>query len=526
MARDIEELRDFTRAVGDWAKRHLQYDSWNPVKAALLLSGIEPSARWSDFVELEKQDDGEPIACGELFAKVHSTLEKPERGADGKPVFKDSVRLLNAEIILKFWDDTCNFQKLYPVELDPKSFVGWLFRAHQRGSAILHDSMWLYVFVSYSGTESPFRVLPRELLDERHEPAPIDETLLPKHKFRAEIVQAWNEARKAGAGENDPDAILSRLADMMKRGKIEGVELQSYSRKSDITYKISGVVKPKVLLRSSFARQLRRMNQSLADREASQSKPSGHVSLEGDFPVIARVPVEPKMISQFTGDEKLMKLARDLLWETTTYVTLAAGLQIFDSDWPRETAVLVGNMVRLSKLLISVRILAEGKSAEMLALTVPLAIESVVDLKYLIANFNSGLIGSYVESPEKREQGAELDWASLDLKQKAKAVGFGDIYTHALQDAPSHLHGSWKDLTEYHLTNVGDEHYRAKLAWTEPNPRTLVSTSMLALVVTQSFADVVARGPLVEELQKRIADLFGRLRMVDDGLDKFLYKQW
>jgi hypothetical protein len=162
----------------------------------------------------------------------------------------------------------------------------------------------------------------------------------------------------------------------------------------------------------------------------------------------------------------------------------------------------------------------------MLAVTVPLAIESVVDLKYLIANFNSGLIDSYVASLEKSELDAELDWASLELKQKAEAVGFGDVYTHALHDAHAHLHGSWKDLTEYHLTNVGDDHYQAKLAWTEPNPRPLVTTSILALIVTQGFADAVASGPLVEELQKRIADLFGRLRVVDDGMDAFLYGRW
>ncbi|MEX3973538.1 hypothetical protein [Paraburkholderia caribensis] len=392
-----------------------------------------------------------------------------------------------------------------------------------QGYVNIPDRKWIDAFINNYSLKHFDRVLPKEVIAWLTSNSKKTWALSPKHKFGREIAQATLEAQQAGAPADDPDEILRRLAAMMRNEKIDGVQLKKYGHKSDIVYKLDGEKKPRTLRRDSFARQLRRM--------VAKSQPSGKASKlsapsNGGFPDIQPVAVDREVINRFSSNEQLMKLAHDLLIETISYVTLAAGLQILDSDWPRETAVLVGNMVRLSKLLISVRILAEGKSAEMLALTVPLAIESVVDLKYLISNFNSGLIDSYVESPKKREQDAELDWASLDLKRKAQAVGFGEIYTHALQDAASHLHGSWKDLTEYHLTNVGDEHYRAKLAWTEPNLRPLVTTSMLALVVTQSFADVVASGPLVEELQKRIADLFGRLRMVDDGLDKFLYKRW
>lgn len=525
MAGDIEELRNFTRSVGDWAKRHLKYDSWNPVKAALLLSGIEPSARWSDFVELEKQDDSEPISCSELFARVHSTLKKPERGADGEPVFKDSVRFLNAEIILNFWDNTCDFQKLYPLELDPKSFVGWLFRGHQKGNPILQDSMWLYVFASYSGTESPFRVLPRELLDEKHQPTVIDETLLPKHRFRAEIVQAWNEARKAGAGENDPDAILSRLAEMIKQGKIEGVELESYSRKSDITYKISGAMEPQVLFRNSFARQLRRMNQTLADREATRSKPSGHVSPEGDFPVIARVLVDPKIISRFTGDEKLIKLARDLLRETITYVRVFASLQFSETGCESDEAVLIGYLGRLSKLLLSIDNLAALGLGESLALIVPLTMETMINLGYLIVNFaDKDLIESYIGHSAEKTRGVEK-WTSLTLEEKAHDIGFDDLYAHVLLDAPSSLHGSWEDLSKYHLNSTSENRYHAKLTWAEPNPRLLVNTSRVALAVARGFSNLFD-APVLTQLRSGLGDLSERLQMADELLEQWLYARW
>jgi hypothetical protein len=221
-----------------------------------------------------------------------------------------------------------------------------------------------------------------------------------------------------------------------------------------------------------------------------------------------------------------MKVARELLGETTAYVRLAASLEISGAGWPRETAVLVGNMVRLSKLLISIDTLAALKLTEMLALTIPLAIETMVDLKYLIENRSTKLFDSYVGIAAKRRSKVTISWADLDLKQKAEAVGFGDIYTYALQDAPSHLHGSWKDLTEYHLTAVGDERYRADLSWTEANPRSLLAICMHALVATQAFSDVIGSGPVMDKLQKSIEDLQGRLRVAGEAFDKWLYKRW
>lgn len=519
----VEDLRDHSLAIMGQARKYLVDADWSPIVAALLLSGIHPSSRWMDVPPADGHRDDVPISHANLFTELLASMTRPERGLDNEPILQASIRFQNAKNILLFWDQVCDAHQDYPNALPARDFIAWLWDMSLQGYVNIPDRTWIDAFINNYSLKHFDRVLPKEVVTWLTTSSKKAWGLSPKHKFGREIAKARLEAQQEGAPTDDPDEILFRLAEMMRKGEIDGVRLKKYGRKSDIVYKLEGEKKPRTLRRDSFARQLRRM---IAKSQPSGDGPKPSASSNSGFPDIMSVAVDRDAINRFTSNGQLMTLARDLLRETISYVRLAASLQVSASGWSRETAVLVGNMVRLSKLLIAVCTLAEAKLPEMLALTVPLAIECVVDLKYLITNFNSGLIDSYVASPEKREQDAELDWASLGLKHKAKAVGFEDIYTHVLQDAPSHLHGSWKDLTEYHLTNAGDEHYEAKLTWTEPNPRHLVTTSMLALVVTQSFADVVASGPLVEEFQKRIADLFGRLRMVHDGLDKFLDERW
>ncbi|WP_454824453.1 hypothetical protein [Paraburkholderia xenovorans] len=519
----VEALRDRSLVLGALTKKYLAYTDWSPIIAALLLSGVRPSDRWADVPPADGHRDEQPISHADLFAELLSSMKRPERGLDNEPVVQTSIRFQNAKTILLFWDQVCNAHKDYPNALPPRDFVAWIWDMSQQGYVHIPDHTWIDAFINNYSLKHFDRVLPKEVLAWLTMGSKKARALSPKHKFGREIAMARLEAQQAGEPTDDPDEILFRLAEMMRNKKVDGVKLKEYRRKSDIVYTLDGEKDPITLRRDSFARQLRRM---IAKGDASSDAGKPRAPSTGGFPDIKAVTISTNTINRFTSNEQLMKLARDLFRETTAYVRLAASLRVSDKGWPREDAVLVGNMVRLSKLLTSIGTFAELKLAEMLALTVPLAIETMVDLKYLIANFNPRLIGSYVGSPEKRTPNAGLDWAALDLKEKANAIGFGDVYTYVLQDAPAHLHGSWKDLTTYHLTNTGDERFHAKLAWTEPNPQPLVTTSMLALVVTQGFADLIASGPPVEELQNRIVDLFGRLKIADEGFDQFLDGRW
>ena len=231
-------------------------------------------------------------------------------------------------------------------------------------------------------------------------------------------------------------------------------------------------------------------------------------------------------ISIFTSNEELTKLTRGLLWETIAYVKLAASFQVSVTGWPRDVAILVGNVVRLTKLLLGIDHLAFSKMEDVLNLTIPLAVETIVDLKYLLENGDAKLLDSYVGIPSKKGSKTRIGWADLDLKQKAEATGFRDVYADALQDAPFYLHGSWKDLTENHLSPAGNERYRVKPVSTELNPRPLIAVSILTIDVIYDFSHVLGNGPAVEKLQNALKDLYSRLKIADEEFARSLYTRW
>lgn len=523
LKKHVEALRDRNLVISNATKKYLGRESWSPIMAALLLSGIHPSTPWVDVASAEGHRDDRPISQRDLFVERLSASRRPERGLDNELILSDSLRFKCAENILLLWDQVCSEHNDYPIDLPPKEFAIWLWGMNRQGHVHIPDSFWLDAFVNNYQLKHFNKVVPTEVLTWLTAESKKAWELSPKHKFGREVAMARFEAKQAGDPSDDPDEILSRLAEMMRRGGIPGVKLLRYSRKSDIQYRHEGKRDACTLRRDSFARQLRRM---IAKEETSTDPSSSPVPSGEYFPQIKPVAISPGVINRFTSNEQLTELARDLLRETIGYVRLAASLRVSDAGWPRDVAILVGYVVRLAKLLTSIDVLAAFKLKEALVLTIPLAIETMVDLKYLIENIDAKLVDSYVGIPAKKGSKKRTGWADLDLEQKAQATGFSDVYTDALQDAPFHLRGSWKDLTEYHLSPVGDERYRAKLSSTEPNPRPLIAVSMLAIIVIQSFSNVIASGPVIEKLQNGLKDLSGRLKIAEEEFDNSLYERW
>lgn len=520
---EMEALRDFNLAISEETKKYLRREFWSPIMGALLVSGIRPSSRWVDVPPAEGHRDNKPVSHRDLFLELLSSSKVHEHGLDNEQISSDSHRFKSAENILLYWDHVCEARKDYPIDLPPRDFVVWLWGMNRQGNVHIPDSSWLDAFVNNYPLKDFTKFVPKGVLAWLNDSSTKARELSPKHKFGREIATARFEAKQAGDPADDPDEILSRLAEKMNKGEVPGIKLLKYSRKSDIRYRQEGVRGESTLRRDSFARQLRRM---IAKDEASGEATGSPVSPDGEGPYIKPVPVDSSDINRFSSNEHLTKLGRDLLGETIAYVRLAANLEVIEPGWPREAAILVGNMVRLSKLLVAIDSLVALKMTEMLALTIPLTIETMVDLKYLIANHDTRLLDSYVGNSAKIKSKDGIIWADLDLKLKAEATGFGEAYRQSLQDASSHLHGSWKDLTEYHLTAVGDEHYRAKLAWSELSPRPLPVICMLAADIAHRFCGLLAGGPGIQKLRKGMEDLHERLNIADEAFSKLLYKRW
>jgi hypothetical protein len=525
LRQQVEDLRDRNLAISDATREYLGRDSWSPIMAALLVSGIRPSADWEDVLPAENHSNDKPISHRDLFVELRSASKTSERGLDNERIPRDSPRYKCVEHILLFWDQLCSEHNDYPIDLPPKDFVVWLWGQSRQGYVHIPDSTWLDTFVNNYPLKHFNKFVPREVLAWLTASSKKAWELSPKHKFGREIAEVRAEAKQAGDPSDDPDEILSRLAEKMRKDAIADITLLKYSRKSNIQYRHKGDRGTYTLRRDSFARQLRRM---IAKESTPADPASPPVPSDESFPDIKAVAVSPGVINKFTSNEEVTKLAGDLLGETIDYVRWTASLQVPDGGWPLREAVLVGNVARLVKLLVATNDFAASKMFDMFALMAPLAMETMVDLKYLAENLDAKLLDSYVGIPAIEGSKARTNWTDLDLKQKAKATGSRDGYVRFLQDALFHLHGSWKDLTEHHLSPAGDGRYQVQLTSTdtEPDPELLITMSIVAINVIHSVSNVIASGPVKEHFHSGLKNLYTRLKIADEEFARSLPELW
>lgn len=510
----VDEQIHRSLMVSDEAKRYLSWESWTPIMGALLLSGIRPSSRWTDIPALEGHQEHEPVSQSELFRSLLSTMRKTEYGLDKEVLTPQSLRFKNAENILALWDAVCQALNDYPTEIAPKDFSVWLWRRAAEGDVHLPEPMWARVFVDHYTLKEPDWFVPRAALALHKADLMKARKLIPKHVFGEYIARAWAD------GATSVDEILASLAEMMKNGDINGVKFKRYALKSDLVYTQDG--EERTLNRDSFARQLRRMK---GKSEASDNPPLPPVSAPDEMPFIRRIVVDPAAFSRFSSGEQFLELAVDLLLEAMQYVRLATHVRDSDGGWDRDHVVVAGNVARLWKLLRSIAVLSRVELPETVFLTAHLAIETIVDIKYLIANFNPELIEDYVNAPTQRTSVSKNGWSALDLPQKAKAIGFEHVEIFDVERATQHVHGSWLDLCALHINETDDGCYYMQRDGQTPHPRMLLVAGRHALAATRDFLLFASDTAWAKQLLKSVEDLVGRLQTADALLDKHLSTQ-
>lgn len=384
----VDEMFAATRAVSFQVSRALSFERWTPIQGALLLSGIRPSPRWVDTAVLDGPERSGPISHCEIFEKRLSSMQGRERGLDDEPVSRDSLRFRNARGILVFWDEACEHQANYFLHVEPRAFVQWTVKEHRKGNFFIPAPNWLELFGEKCGLSTLNTIIPQEIFELFSPNSQTNRDLIPKHRLGNYILKAWTDAKADGAAENDPDEVLFRLSDLIESRKIPNLQLIKYDPKLGIEYRDIHTQARYTLRRDSLARQLRRMVKRQSEPETFRDIRSAPIPMTNGFPYIRRVDVRTDLVNELTRNVQLIKLARDLVAEAAAHVRIAAGLEIAGKGWPKNYAVVVGNMARLSKLLISIDVLASCGLTEMLALIYQTTLGTVVDIKYLIVNFN------------------------------------------------------------------------------------------------------------------------------------------
>ncbi|ONC53199.1 hypothetical protein [Burkholderia pseudomallei] len=504
-----EEQVRFSRRVSDASAAYLERESWTPIMGAMLLSGIQPSSHWTDIPALAEHQDDEPVSFLELFRSLRRSMKKAERGLDGTDVYRHMERFQNAEEILFLWDAYCKHHHNYPVDIVPRTFALGILSLAREAQIHLSEPKWIRVFADHFRLKNQDEFVPRAVLA-LQEVLPEERRLIPKHKFGKYIVGIWVET---GRGI-DPDVILARLAKMIKDGEIPGTELAAkyeYSHRSDLRYKQAADRNPRVLRRDTLARQLRRMKERESVTSPDQQAPSKQTA---HIPFINTVPVELDDFKRFSQPEQLTELARRLLLEAVHYVRYAT-LLCPTGGWDRDHAVVVGNIVRLSRLLTSIADQARNRLLDMVIIIGCLAIESMIDIRYLCENFDPDLVDDYVKKSSANGS-ADGSWGGGDWRQRADAVGLSKTDFFNLAEAPLHIHGTWQILDYLHLNKTEDGKYLPDIEGNTTHPQALLLLGRLSLETTQCFLRNIELGDKGKNLLGAIEDLHKRLMEADE----------
>lgn len=292
---------------------------------------------------------------------------------------------------------------------------------------------------------------------------------------------------------------------------------------------------------------------------------------QGPLPATKRVTVDPAALSAFTREWDFMVLASELLREVTSYVCVAACTLGSAPAWTRDQAAVGGNMVRLSKLLWVYLDQIVQKKYESSTILSRLAFETIVSVRYLIANFSTELVDSYVRHSLRHERrlrdriqaniqerggevrhieqrmlnsidraariaGVTLDsidlkerapWGGKDLRQKAEAVGFGEAYLAVFGGMSHNVHGSWHDLYQFHLETDENGGFTPNLDWGRPRPQPLFALGHLALYVVDDFVAFIGGEAAMDQLREQLRDLGARISWVNQAHETYLSgKTW
>jgi uncharacterized protein DUF5677 len=292
---------------------------------------------------------------------------------------------------------------------------------------------------------------------------------------------------------------------------------------------------------------------------------------QGPLPAIERVTVDPAALSAFTREWDFMVLASELLREVTSYVCVAACTLGPAPAWTRDQAAVGGNMVRLSKLLWAFLDQTVQKHFETSTILSRLAFETIVNARYLIANFSPELVDSFVRYSLRHERllrdriqaniqerggdvlhieqrmlksidraarlaGVTLDsvdlkdrapWGGKDLRRKAEAVGFGEAYLAVFGGMSHNVHGSWHDLYQFHLETEENGGFTPNLDWGRPRPQPLFALGHLALYAVADFLTFIGGETAMDQLREQLRDLGARIDSVDQAHETYLSgKSW
>ncbi|MGM4912639.1 DUF5677 domain-containing protein [Rhizobium sp. 768_B6_N1_8] len=288
------------------------------------------------------------------------------------------------------------------------------------------------------------------------------------------------------------------------------------------------------------------------------------------LPKIEKTAVDAEAMRGFTSESEFMGLTVGLAVETGQYVCIAASTTGEEPSWNRDQAAIGGNMVRMYKLVDAMLDQTCKHRGEMSFLLARLVFETIVNVQYLIRNFSTSLINSYVEHSLRHEKklwndiaqqivardgillpiedrmqqsierafsasGVRMDdvdpknkapWGNRNLYQKAEAVGLDALYLSMFGGGSHSIHGSWEEIYGNHLDWDGSR-FTPNLEWQRPRPQVLLTICPVIVESVFSYFTFISHKLADELFADPLYDLLQRITSVSTAHEAYLAgKTW
>ncbi len=276
--------------------------------------------------------------------------------------------------------------------------------------------------------------------------------------------------------------------------------------------------------------------------------------------------VSEDVLSNLGSESDFMRVAVELLKEIgviTSYV-----ISVIPTDrlgrrreWNRNEAILVGLLVRLSKLQQAITDQVCQHRLEIAHILYRCLVETTVNLLFLLERNSDQLFQDYVEyslGKEKqlldfieqniKERGEELpiegrmrrsildyahqsrvDLSGLQAKkswggnlfERARALGMDAMYL-GLFGLPSHnVHGNWQDLLTYHLKER-DGNFRPTGEWHVPRPQLVNTATILSAKACHRYLKELPACGDNDRLRQRIGAVVDKALALERAHEGFL----
>ena len=286
-----------------------------------------------------------------------------------------------------------------------------------------------------------------------------------------------------------------------------------------------------------------------------------------------KTPLEIEKIRKYTSEDDYMKLVVEMFKEMITIIRYNSNALRLDENnyprrWTRDEAILGGMMVRLTKILMGIIDLTCQRKWEIAYILVRPAIETCVNLKFLLKHKSEELFQEYIKYSLKvekeylelvesnvKERETELPiemrikksilqsfsdsgytpddiepkkikrlWG-INIYERFKAIGWENYYLISFL-LPSHaVHGNWEDILRNHLEKIPTG-YKADSSWTNPRPQPLLALIIIALEVNKDYIiDLLPESNDRKTVLYRIDDLDGRSRNLLNLHEQFLQRR-